>query len=528
MTEPAPGIDVDADVDVAIVGAGPTGTAAAIELGRRGVTCLVLDRWHDVYDQPRAVHLDDEVYRLLDRLGVAEEFAKVSRPARGLRLVTRRGLRLGELDRTGLSEVSGYHRATMFDQPDLEAILRRRVAELPTVTLRGGVEVDDLDVPATGAVTVHLRDVAADRPETVRARYVLGCDGANSTVRRVIGAQMRDLGFEQRWLVVDVDTDADLRQWEGVHQVCDTRRAATYMRVGERRYRWEFRLLDGESATDHRDVESLLPLIDPWVTGVDPERLRLVRVAEYTFAARIADRWRHGPVFLLGDAAHLTPPFIGQGMGAGLRDAGNLAWKLADVLHGRLDAHVLDGYEAERAPHAEHMIGLARLVGLVMTGGGRVGDLARLLAVPALARIPLLNRAAADSTTPALTPGPLASAAREDRLAGTLCPNVEVDGRRLDAWADGRWLLVTTTPPSPRTRHLLAQRDVEVLETRTGEPLNAWLDGVGAHAAVVRPDGTVLSAGAVGEQGRRVEALLHPRVPRHEARRPVPARGGRT
>ena len=525
MTEPDPGIDVD----VVVVGAGPTGTAAAIELGRRGVTCLVLDRWHDVYDQPRAVHLDDEVHRLLERLGVAEEFARVSRPAHGLRLVTRHGRCLGELDRTGRSEASGYHRATMFDQPDLETILRRRLADVPSVTLRGGVEVEDLDVPAVGPVTVHLRDVAADRPETVRARYVLGCDGANSTVRDVIGSSMRDLGFEQRWLVVDVDTDADLRQWEGVHQVCDTRRAATYMRIGERRYRWEFRLLDGESADHHRDVESLLPLIERWVRGVDPERLRLVRVAEYTFAARIADRWRHGPVFLLGDAAHLTPPFIGQGMGAGLRDAGNLAWKLADVLQGRLDEGVLAGYEQERAPHAEHMIGLARLVGLLMTGGGRAGDLARHLAVPALVRAPVANRAAADSTTPALTAGPLVVATREDRLAGTLCPNVEVDGRRLDTWAEGRWLFVTTTPPSPRTSRLLAAREVAVLQVPADTPLHAWLTGSGARAAVVRPDGTVLSAGPAGEQGRRVAALLHPRAQRRETtRRPAPARGGRT
>ena len=140
---------------------------------------------------------------------------------------------------------------------------------------------------------------------------------------------MRDLKFEQRWLVVDVATDADLHQWEGVHQVCDPARAGTYMRIGETRYRWEFRLLAGESAEDFRTLAALRSLIEPWTAGVSDDRLDLLRVAEYTFRAQIADRWRRGNVFLLGDAAHLTPPFVGQGMGAGLRDAMNLAWKLA-------------------------------------------------------------------------------------------------------------------------------------------------------------------------------------------------------
>ncbi len=159
---------------------------------------------------------------------------------------------------------------------------------------------------------------------------------------------MQDLHLEQRWLVVDVDTDADLAQWEGVHQLCDPPRAGTYMRVGATRYRWEFRLRPGESENDFRGVGRLHPLISPWTGNVPVDRLRLVRLAEYTFRARLADRWRDRRVFLLGDAAHLTPPFIGQGMGAGVRDAANLAWKLAGVLDGTLPERVLDTYQAER------------------------------------------------------------------------------------------------------------------------------------------------------------------------------------
>ena len=204
--------------------------------------------------------------------------------------------------------------------------------------------------------------VCTERRTTLLAAYVLGCDGANSIARTAIDAHMTDLKFDQRWLVVDVDTAAELAEWDGVHQVCDTRRAGTYMRVGDTRYRWEFRLAATETADDYRDITRLHPLIAPWTKSIPLDQLHVVRVAEYTFRAQIADRWRDRRIFLLGDAAHLTPPFIGQGMGAGLRDAANLAWKLAAVLSGGLPEHLadtyLDTYEAERKPHARAMIRL--------------------------------------------------------------------------------------------------------------------------------------------------------------------------
>ena len=140
-------------------------------------------------------------------------------------------------------------------------------------------------------------------------------------MRTAIGATMQDMNFYQRWLVVDVATAAELNQWDGVHQVCDPHRAGTFMRIGKTRYRWEFRLLPGETAADFNTMTTLRPLIRPWVEGVAAENLELVRVAEYTFRAQVADRWRRDNIFLLGDAAHLTPPFIGQGLCAGIRDA---------------------------------------------------------------------------------------------------------------------------------------------------------------------------------------------------------------
>jgi 3-(3-hydroxy-phenyl)propionate hydroxylase len=240
----------------------------------------------------------------------------------------------------------------------------------------------------------------------VLATYVLGCDGANSVVRPAIGATMDDLEFEQRWLVIDVASTVELDQWEGVHQVCDPQRAATYMRIGASRYRWEFRLLEGETAADFDSIEALQPLIGPWVEGVPSDQLEMVRVAEYTFRAQLADRWRDRNVFLLGDAAHLTPPFIGQGLCAGVRDAMNLSWKIAGVLSGDLPDSVLDTYEVERKPHARALIKLAKLVGVSMTHGGRAGDMLRTAVAPRLHWAPGLRDRLLDSETPPLS-GPI-------------------------------------------------------------------------------------------------------------------------
>lgn len=484
-------------VPVVVIGAGPTGVTVATLLAQHGVDCLVLDRWSQVYPQPRAVHLDDEVFRVIARLGIADDFAAVSRPALGLRLLDSSMNTLAEFTRdTDLSR-NGFPQANMFDQPDLEALLRTNLKRNPRAELRGGVEVTDVAPDGGGRVRVSYADRTGDGERTVEADYVLGCDGANSIARARIGSRMEDLGFDQRWLVVDVATSADLDQWEGVHQVCDPVRAGTYMRIGETRYRWEFRLLDGETAADFNTLDTLGPLIEPWVTKVRADDLELVRVTEYTFRAQLADRWRRGRIFLLGDAAHLTPPFIGQGMGAGVRDAANLAWKLARVLDGSLPASVLDTYEQERKPHAHHMIRLALGVGRSMTAGGELGDLIRRFVVPLLRQLPGLSAKVLDSKTPALRRTALVRKSWVPRgLAGGLCPNpIVAGGTRLDDELGDGFAVVTISVPGAAERALCERRGAVLHVAGPGTELARWLRRGRATAAIVRPDRTVMQAG---------------------------------
>ncbi|OBG81384.1 bifunctional 3-(3-hydroxy-phenyl)propionate/3-hydroxycinnamic acid hydroxylase [Mycobacterium sp. E3305] len=483
-------------VPVVIVGAGPTGVTAATRLAQCGVHCLVLDRWTDVYPQPRAVHLDDEIYRIIARLELAGEFAAISRPTLGLRLVDSRFRTLAEFNRDPEHSVHGFPQANMFDQPELETLLRANLERHPNAELRGNAEVTDVVADGT-RIRVTFTDRSDGGRHHVDADYLLGCDGANSLVRARIGSTMRDLNFQQRWLVVDIASEADLGQWDGVHQVCDPDRAGTYMRIGPARYRWEFQLLAGETAADFGTLQRLRPLIKPWTSTVPVAELTLVRVAEYTFRAQIADRWRNGNVFLLGDAAHLTPPFIGQGMGAGLRDADNLAWKIAGVHRGALTPDVLETYERERKPHARYMIRLALSIGWAMTGGGHLGNAARRALLPRLRLIPGLRDKVVDSTTPPLHRSAwVCKSRRPHQLPGTLCPNPPLhDGRRVDDVLGTGFALIAVTRPGASDEAALRRRDVTVLVADPGSALETWLRRGRVTAALVRPDRTVARAG---------------------------------
>ena len=484
-------------IPVVIVGAGPTGLTAATLLAQYDVECLVLERQDSIYALPRAVALDDEVHRILARLGLRDEFAAISRPHRGLRLVDRSLRVLAEFQRDAVHGRHGYPEGSMFDQPELEAILRRNLTRFDTVAVRGNTEVTALHQQGNG-VRLDITDTATGETGVLHAAYVLGCDGANSQTRASIGAGMRDLRFTQRWLVVDVATQADLGHWEGVHQLCDPVRAGTYMRVGNTRYRWEFRLAPDETADHYRDIQRLHPLISPWTGDIPATEFKILRAAEYTFRAQIADRWRDRRVFLLGDAAHLTPPFVGQGLGAGLRDAMNLAWKLAGVLDGTLPESVLDTYQIERRHHARAMIRLANVIGTAMTTGGKLGHLVRRAVAPHLHLVPRLKDLATDSETPPLRRSDLVLRPRLRRtLAGRLCPNAILDGdRRFDDVAAGRIAVVTSYEPSASQRADIERRGAILVTAGPGSELQRWLRRGRARAAIVRPDGTVFSAGS--------------------------------
>jgi len=340
--------------DVAIVGYGPVGAALAILLGQRGLRVAVLERHASPYALPRAVHYDHEAARILQACGVADRCADIVEPAEVYEFQNAERRPIIRFGRIG-NGVSGWPQSSMFSQPALEAVLFDRVAELPEITVRRGASVVDL-VEDGDEVVVEL-----DGGASVRARYVVGCDGANSTVRERLGIAMLDRAFFYDWLVVDVVYD-EPHVFDPLNvQICDPARPTTVVSGGPGRRRWEFMALPGESAEFLNDEATAWRLLEPW--DARPDNAVLEKHAVYRFQARWAEEWRRGRVLLAGDAAHQTPPFAGQGLCAGLRDAANLAWKLDLVVQGLAPDALLDTYGRERGPHAQAVIELAMDMG---------------------------------------------------------------------------------------------------------------------------------------------------------------------
>jgi 2-polyprenyl-6-methoxyphenol hydroxylase-like FAD-dependent oxidoreductase len=417
----------DLDADVAIVGYGPVGNVLAILLAQLGRSVVVLERWPEPYPLPRAVHMDHEVARIVQSCGLGDELRACSEPAHVYEWRNAAGTTLLRFGRVGAS-ASGWPESLMFNQPTLEALLDERARQLPGVTVRRGVEVTGLE-PRDDAVVVRTAP-----GEDVRASYVVGCDGANSTVRSLAGLPVHDLGFFFDWLIVDVILD-EPRVFDPINvQICDPARPTTAVSGGPGRRRWEFMRLPHESIEELDDEQRAWELLAPW--DVHPGNARLERHAVYTFNARYAEQWRAGRVLIAGDAAHLMPPFAGQGMCAGLRDAANLAWKLDLVLDGRAADALLDSYQQERLASARTAIDFSMELGKVIC----VPDPDEAAARDAAMAAAVSDEPAEAPTLPGLDGGFVHATSPH---AGALFVQGEVRGRCFDDANGAGWRLVS-------------------------------------------------------------------------------------
>ena len=356
-----PGDPVPVDVDVAIVGAGPTGAFAANLCGRYGLSAVALERATEIHDLPRAVALWDDVARILDSAGLFEPLRPQTCIHAGGEFVDSQGKRLIGFDLPeGLITLNGHPPVRGFHQPDLERVLRAGIRRFPAVALRPSCEVVGFEQESEH-VSLVLQDGAT--PATLRARWLIGCDGAASFVRRACGIGWESLGYDREWLVVDALVDPGVTLTGHTVQVCDPARLVTLVPGPGRLRRWEIALLPGESRREMEAPGQVAALLAPWV---QPDQVEIVRAVVYRFHATVADSFRNGRVFLAGDAAHQTPPFLGQGLCSGLRDADNLIWKLAQVKRYGADEALLDSYSAERQPMAAAMVRHAVNAGLAI------------------------------------------------------------------------------------------------------------------------------------------------------------------
>jgi 2-polyprenyl-6-methoxyphenol hydroxylase-like FAD-dependent oxidoreductase len=347
--------------DVAIVGYGPVGQTLAILLAQRGWSVAVFEKQPAAYPLPRAVHFDHEIARIFQSAGIAKQLAGKTEVADAYEWRSASGqtlLRFASKE----AGLSGWPDTNMLAQPELERLLDARVRLLATVDVFRGQEVTDLEVADS---VVRVRSKTTDgRTLDSGARFVVGCDGANSFVRTRLGATVTDLGFFFDWLIVDVLPQRPT-VWSPLNiQICDPARPTTLVSGGPGRRRWEFMRLPGESVEELNSPSTAWRLLAPW--NVTPRNADLERHAVYRFQARWVDTWRSGRLLLAGDAAHQMPPFAGQGMCSGVRDAANLAWKLDCVLAGRAREALLDTYATERVPHVAAIIDFSMELGKVI------------------------------------------------------------------------------------------------------------------------------------------------------------------
>jgi 2-polyprenyl-6-methoxyphenol hydroxylase-like FAD-dependent oxidoreductase len=344
--------------DVAIVGYGPVGQCAALLLARAGHQVVVCERRAGLYETPRAGHFDHEIMRALQSLGLSDRISEIADPARLYQFLDADGALVSELPRDWKAP-SGWDASYHFYQPELEAILNDAVIRLPNIDLRMGNGVADLR-QADGKVDLVLEDGTV-----VRARFAIGADGANSAVRQLCAVPSEDLGFRGDWLVVDVRPrpGAVFPAVADTCQVLNPARPNHIGRVAERYYRWEFMLVEGEDPADMVRPETVWALLEPWIGPDDGE---LIRQTVYQFRSIVAEDFRAGRVFLAGDSAHRMPPFLGQGMCSGIRDAVTLSWMLDLVLTDRARPELLDVYTASRRPHVVSYIEESVRIGRVV------------------------------------------------------------------------------------------------------------------------------------------------------------------
>jgi len=344
------------DCEVLIVGGGPTGITLGLFLQDAGVATIIAEKEQDIYPLPRGAHIDHEIVRILQNVGVADAVMATSKTGGRYDFLTADRQILLSFDWTEPG-ASGWPYSNMIHQPSLEAALRKRLAaghgaRLHTQWAFQSMELDD------GGVTARF--ATPDGEETIRARYIVGADGARSPVREAAGIAIDDLGFDEPWLVVDTIVHDPSRLPDRNLQICDPARPTTCVMMGNGRHRWEFMIKPGETTEDVLEDTFIADLLKPWnVEGA----VSLERKAVYRFYARLAKQWRKGPVLLAGDAAHQMPPFAGQGMCSGMRDAANLWWKLAEVIQSGANDRLLDAYQAEREPNVRGIVDMAILMG---------------------------------------------------------------------------------------------------------------------------------------------------------------------
>ena len=497
--------------DVAVIGYGPTGATAANLLGQLGLKVVVIERDPDIYGRARAISTDEEVMRIWQSVGLAQRLQQDMLPDRPISFVDADGLPFIHFKIT--SRGSGHPPQQFLYQPAVDRVLREGVARFPNVEVL--LEHECLRVVTKDdAVELMLADLRTDTFKRLRASYVIAADGGSSPTRGQLGVGYSGRTYAERWVVIDTKV---VRQWDAHDRLrfhCNPTRPTVDCPTPLGHHRWEYPARAGE------DDRKLVSDQEVWkvlnAQGITEEEVKILRAVVYCHHVRVADRWRVGRVFLAGDAAHAMPPWIGQGMSAGVRDAANLCWKLAAVLRRQAPDSLLDSYQAERKPHVTEVTRRAVLVGRVITEHSKVVAALRNHAGRLLTRLPALMTWMQKRMW--IPPARFSDGFLESghRAVGWQIPQpwvLDANGTtaRLDDVLGDQWtLLYTGEAPSGSAawtelgiaalrlcgpEYPLQQGMIRDL----GGTLAHWLQQQHAAAVVLRPDGFIYAAAKSGQ-----------------------------
>ena len=476
----------ETQVDVAIVGCGPAGVVLATLLGQAGIRVHICDRLPSVYEIPRAISLDHEILRVFQQMGVIEQVMPFTEPFTNSEFFGVDGQLIRRMTMVQAPYPQGYTPSVVFSQPPVERILREHVSGLPHVSMAMGLAMTEFSQDANG-VSLNYEDSSQ-----VHARYAVACDGGASAMRDSLGIGFEDLDFDEPWLVVDVlVNEKGLAKLPKTSvQYCEPDRPCTLVIGPQNHRRWEISLKPEEDPVQAATPEATWKFLSRWLTPEDGE---LWRQSSYRFHALVAERWREGRVFLAGDAAHMQPPFLGQGMCQGVRDVANLAWKLTSVLKGDVRGmaaeKLLDSYGEERKAHVRELTSRIKGVGALVCE--RNVDKARARDSKLLAECGgIVKDTPRQDVLPALTTGLIFPSPG----AGTLFPQPRMNqGQLMDHLIGYPWCWVTDGTVKAEVPHGVTTIDLSE-EPESEGVVALWMQRHDVHAALIRPDHYVFAS----------------------------------